>query len=253
MTNEEYVLSKIDRFSAGGGGLYSSFPRFIKLETSSNCTARCLMCGIDEWKRGGAIMKDELFFKIANEIILHKNDVTKVALFVGNEPLLDKSLAFKIKKFKDYNIAVNFSTNASLLDFKKAKEILDSGLDAINFSIDSLDKKEYEKIRKNLIFERVMANVICFLKMRNEKNYKTKIRVSIIKRNANKECFDEIYNFWARVLDVSRGDSIRIDDLSYVYGTDSKKDTIEQMQGNMEEIYKEANKKHHVIYYGIQW
>ncbi|MDA3967440.1 radical SAM protein [Helicobacter sp. WB40] len=161
----------------------------MKLETSSNCTARCLMCGIDEWKRGGAIMKDELFFKIANEIILHKNDVTKVALFVGNEPLLDKSLAFKIKKFKDSNIAVNFSTNASLLDFKKAKEILDSGLDAINFSIDSLDKKEYEKIRKNLIFERVMANVICFLKMRNEKNYKTKNKGKHYKKQCKQRVF----------------------------------------------------------------
>lgn len=246
MTNEEYVLSKIGKSSAGGGGIIgwnSSFPSFINLETSSNCTARCVMCGIDEWKRGSAIMQEELFLKIAKEIIENKENVTKVALFVGNEPLLDSNLAQKIKIFTKENIVVNFSTNASLLDTKKSKEILESGLNNINFSIDSLDKKEYEKIRKNLIFERVMANVICFLKMRNAQNYKTTIRVSIIKSNANKECFDEIYNFWSRVLDISRGDSIRVDDLSSIYGTDSKKETIEQMQGNMQELYNRANEK----------
>ncbi|QOR04224.1 hypothetical protein [Campylobacter cuniculorum] len=75
------------------------FPRFINLETINNCTARCVMCGIDEWRKNitQPYMKDELFFKIADEIIENKNSVQKVALFVGNEPFLDQNLPQRVK------------------------------------------------------------------------------------------------------------------------------------------------------------
>ena len=38
------------------------------------------------------------------------------------------------------------------------------------------------------------------------------------------------YGFWEKVLDFSRGDAIRVDDLSIVYGTEKKKDEINSMQ-----------------------
>ena len=76
-----------------------NFPRFINLETINNCTARCVMCGIDEWRKyiTKPYMEDELFFKIADEIIENRDFVQKVALFVGNEPFLDQNLPQRVK------------------------------------------------------------------------------------------------------------------------------------------------------------
>lgn len=99
ISNLDYVTQKV---LEGGKGEkledYLNFPRFINVETSNNCTARCVMCGIDEWRKNikGAFMSDELFKKIADEIIKNSEFVQKVALFCGNEPLLDTKLAERI-------------------------------------------------------------------------------------------------------------------------------------------------------------
>ena len=59
------------------------------------------MCGIDEWRKKikKPYMDDVLFKKIANEILVNKNVVQKIALFVGNEPLLDRNLPERIRYF----------------------------------------------------------------------------------------------------------------------------------------------------------
>ena len=78
------------------------FPRFINIETTNNCTARCVMCGIEEWRKKikSPYMQDELFYKITDEIKAHKDYVTKIAMFVGNECLLDKNLPARISYLK---------------------------------------------------------------------------------------------------------------------------------------------------------
>ena len=50
-------------------------------------------------------------------------------------------------------------SNGSVVDKEKADKTLESGLDEINFSLDSCDKETYESIRKGLNFETVVKNV----------------------------------------------------------------------------------------------
>lgn len=106
--NLEYVTQKV----LSGGKLESieealEFPRFINLKTTNNCTARCVMCGIEEWRKNiqSPYMHDALFFKIADEILQNQQNVQKVALFAGNEPMLDKNLAQRISYLSKPNSA----------------------------------------------------------------------------------------------------------------------------------------------------
>ena len=46
-----------------------SFPRFLEIETVNACNARCPMCTIADWQRNTPTMKDDLFQRIADEII----------------------------------------------------------------------------------------------------------------------------------------------------------------------------------------
>ena len=55
---------------------------------------------------------------------------------------------------------VFISTNVSLLDSARARELLRAGLDTIIMSIDSLDKATYESISSRLVFEEVMAHAL---------------------------------------------------------------------------------------------
>ena len=243
--NEKYVLGRI--VAAGGGAKlddFTDFPRYIQLETTSECTARCVMCGINEWRKNmkSHYMEDDLFYKISDEIIAHRDKVMKIALYVGNEPLLDKKLAQRIAYLKNNGIKkVNFSTNGSLMDYDKAVEILESGVDHINFSIDGLDKQTYEKIRKPLKFEEVLGNVLGFIKLRDKKGKKTQIRISIIKTKLIDDSMERVCNFWGKVLDFSLGDKIRIDDLSFVYGTQKNFDKIHAISLEEEAPYSTSN------------
>ncbi|MDY2585001.1 radical SAM protein [Helicobacter sp.] len=213
------------------------------METTNNCTARCTMCGINEWRKKmeSDYMEDDLFYKIADEIIANKDKVMKVALFVGNEPLLDKNLSKRIQYLKSKEIKVNFSTNGSLMDYDKAVEILESGVDHINFSIDGLDKQVYEQIRKPLKFEDVLGNVLQFIKLRDGLKKKTQIRISIIKTKQVDDDLERVCGFWNKMLNASLGDGIRIDDLSVVYGTQKNLQKINGMELDEKLPYHHTN------------
>ena len=68
-------------------------------------------------------------------------------------------MAWRISELKNRNIPETaIATNAQLLTEEKAEELLESGLDLIIFSIDSLKKDIFEKIRARLNFETVIEN-----------------------------------------------------------------------------------------------
>ena len=46
------------------------YPKFIEIETVNACNARCPMCTINDWERNYPVMRDNVFNKISDEIIL---------------------------------------------------------------------------------------------------------------------------------------------------------------------------------------
>ena len=137
----------------GAGGLVS-VPCYFGVETGDACNAGCPMGTIEDWHRDSPTMKDDLFDKIAAELIDHRNEVRRVSLYRDGEPLLDKKMPQRIATLKDGGIAeVNISTNVSLLNEDRARGILEAGLDSIILSIDSLTKDVFEAIRLRLKFE----------------------------------------------------------------------------------------------------
>ena len=48
------------------------------------------MCTINDWQRDTPTMKDELFEKIAAEVIDNADELRRVSLYRDGEPLLDK-------------------------------------------------------------------------------------------------------------------------------------------------------------------
>ena len=56
------------------------------------------------------------------------------------EPLIDKKMALRINKLYENGIKHLIATNVSLLNEKRATELLEAGLGMVIFSIDSLKK-----------------------------------------------------------------------------------------------------------------
>ena len=166
---KDYLTRRIDNKDKFENLL--EFPKYIEIETVNACNARCPMCTINDWERNYPVMKDEVFNKISDEIIDNKEFVKRVSLYRDGEPLIDKKMPQRINKFFKHGIKnTSIATNVSLLNEKKSRVILEAGLGMIIFSIDSLKKDIFEKIRVRLKFEQVKENAIKFLELRDKIN-----------------------------------------------------------------------------------
>jgi len=177
------------------------FPKFINIETVNTCNARCIMCGIDFDKRKNMKMSDELFEKIINEINLYSEHIRRVNLFFDNEPLMDRNLPEKIKRLKESGIKnVMIASNGSIINEMAAEKLVESGLDEIYLSIDSLIPEIYEKIRVGLSFEKVYKNIVNLIDIRNKHNSNLRIRLQMVLQKENSSEAKEFVKHWKQYL-----------------------------------------------------
>lgn len=163
------------------------FPKFFLIETIRACNARCIMCGIDFDSQPTAIMSDALFDKIAAEIGQWRDHVEKVMLYLDGEPLLDKKMPARVARMKAEGArCVNLATNASLLDEKRGRSLIEAGLDQVYITLDSLRPQVYEAIRLRLKFQEVYDNIRGFIALRDRLRPGLMIRLQMIEQELNK-------------------------------------------------------------------
>ncbi len=192
---QQYLQQRIDHSSSYESLL--NFPKYFEIETVNACNARCPMCTIADWQRKTPTMETDLFKKIADEIAENAQHVKRVSLYRDGEPLLDKKLPDRITYLKEKKIArVGIATNVSLLDERRAKNILEAGIDEVILSVDSLKKTVFEEMRAGLNFETVKENAIRFVELRDKINPSTSIWMRMVVGDKNLNEWTEYKKFW---------------------------------------------------------
>jgi radical SAM protein with 4Fe4S-binding SPASM domain len=176
------------------------FPRFFQIETTRLCNARCPFCAIDQWDKSTPMMSDGLWEKIAAELVEWKEWIRFVDLQRAGEPLIDKKIYNRVRQLKSGGIKhVAISTNASGLNERNARRLLEAGIDEVMLSIDSVVKEKYEQLRVGLNYDQVLANIKNFFKLRDELRPSAQIRVRAVciydPQNDSEEML-EWENFW---------------------------------------------------------
>jgi len=139
----------------------SYMPLRIWLEPTNHCNLKCIMCpnhNLSKNEKG--YMDFSLYTKIIDE--LTKFDPI-IYLHHRGESLLHPAFFSMAKYAKDRNLFLILHTNGTLLNEKKAYQLIDSGIDRVIFSFDGFKKETYEKIRINGNFDKTLANIIQFL------------------------------------------------------------------------------------------
>jgi radical SAM protein with 4Fe4S-binding SPASM domain len=176
------------------------FPKFFQIETTRLCNARCPFCAIDQWDKSVPMMSDSLWEKIAAELIEWRHWIRFVDLQRAGEPLLDKKLYRRIDQLKTGGIRhVAISTNASGLNERNARALLQAGIDEVMISIDSVVKEKYETLRVGLKYEQVMENIRRYFKLRDQLRPRSLVRVRAVCVFDPDEEQDELLgweNFW---------------------------------------------------------
>ena len=113
-------------------------PTFVGWNVLFDCNANCSFCDTHELHKQ---LTREMTHEEAMSIVRQLGEAGTWHLsLTGGETLLRKDLPEIIKEAKKYNMFVNVNTNGALLA-KKAKRLVDSGLDSLIISLDS-DKPE---------------------------------------------------------------------------------------------------------------
>jgi radical SAM protein with 4Fe4S-binding SPASM domain len=132
----------------------------------------------------------EEFKKIIDSIYL----LRKISLVGSGEPLLNPDLFKMIAYAKAKGITIGFATNGLLLNKDKCREIIDSRLDWINISVDSIEKSVYESIRRGAKFEELIENTRCLMELKGMKvNPEVSLWFAIMRRNLT--CLSQMLKF----------------------------------------------------------
>jgi cyclic pyranopterin phosphate synthase len=137
---------------------------YARIAVTARCNLRCSYCMSEEHECSPAPEHTlntgdiELLIRI-----LAETGVKKVR-FTGGEPLLRNDIAELVRSAKQTKGIENVSltTNGVLLH-KHLDTLLGAGLDALNLSIDTLDRERYKAITRRDLFVQVKANLEALL------------------------------------------------------------------------------------------
>lgn len=133
---------------------------YIRISVTDRCNLRCVYC-----------MSEEGIENISHEEILSYDEIIRICKVVANlgikkikitggEPLVRKDIINLIKEIKliDGIEEVTITTNGVLL-YDVAEELYEAGIDAVNISLDTLDRKKFFNITRRDKFENVFKAI----------------------------------------------------------------------------------------------
>ncbi|MCF8176967.1 MAG: radical SAM protein [Sulfuritalea sp.] len=118
----------------------------IEIFPTMNCNIECSMCSIEKYskKKNGSDLTLDDYQSIAKQ----GADLGAFSVAIlGGEPLMYKKLEDLIRIFKREHFFIDMVSNGKLATPERLAKMRSAGLDAVCFSLDSVDGAEHDKIR----------------------------------------------------------------------------------------------------------
>ncbi len=161
-------LESLGRAWRDGEETVEAWPAVLYIETAAVCNLRCPMCpatmGIPREPYRTRLLDMDLMPAVRRALPY----ATRCFLSGGGEPLLHPRLFEIIQELTDNGVEAYFNSNATLMDEDTARQIVDSGVNTISFSVDGATAETYESIRVGADFDTVVANITRLSKMKRE-------------------------------------------------------------------------------------
>ena len=192
--------------------IIESFPLHLLVEPISICNLRCVMCFQSDpsfrTKDYMGKMDFEFFKDIIDQAV--ENNCKALTLASRGEPLLHNKFGEMVDYCKNKFFELKINTNATPLTEELSYAILDAGVDIVVFSVDSHYKEQYEKIRIDGNFDKILNNInrFCEIKRLKSQYMKTSTRIAGVYLDENQSKKDFL-TFWGNIVDnVSFSDAV---------------------------------------------
>ncbi len=147
-----------------------TLPKILYIETTNRCNLRCRGCIL---YRGNWEPDRDMSFQDLVMITDQLPELQRATLHGVGEPLLNTSLFRMIAHLKNRNVYVLFNSNGILLDEKRQKAVIDSGMDELRISLDAASPQGYKRIRDSNKFNQIVQNLRTFRKLQAKRRAAT--------------------------------------------------------------------------------
>ena len=129
-------------------------PPVVRIEPASACNLKCSHCPTGVFEMARTIMKPDVFDRCLEEVAQHIPPIRVCSLYQGGEPFLNKHFMSMIPRVKALGIPlVKTVSNGMLIKPEMCDDIVTSGLDEMEISIDGHSPEENDLVRINSRFE----------------------------------------------------------------------------------------------------
>lgn len=160
---------------------------YLRISLIERCNLRCSYCmpeeGVDLSPKSHLMTYEEIY-KIAKTFVKH--GVTKIRL-TGGEPLIRKDIPIILEKLASLPVELSITSNAVIID-KFIDELKANGVNKINVSLDSLDRKKFKHITRRDQFQKVYDNIHLLVK----EGFTVKVNAVLMKGFNDNEIIDFI-------------------------------------------------------------
>jgi len=131
--------------------------RKVYIEPTSRCNLNCIACVRNVWNEETGDMDMNTFNLIPQQLKSFKH--LRAVTFAGfGEPLYHPYILRMVRHIKDLGVEVVISTNGVFLS-SIAEELVESGVDKIIVSIDSVNSQDFASIRNGASLNGVLDNI----------------------------------------------------------------------------------------------
>ena len=171
----------------------------VRFEVTDHCNAHCVMCPREKHDRAHGVMSDEAFRRSLDEVAAL--GAQQVVLTGFGEPTLDPNLEGKIEHAKSRGLRTYIITNGSALTERRARGLLEAGLDEMRVSFYGMSQATYGAVMRGLNFERTRDNLLRFLEIRAATGARCRVQLSYLVLPENAGDVDLFRDFWEPRVD----------------------------------------------------
>src|SRR5262249_31373268 len=172
----------------------SGGPIEITLASTAKCNLYCPMCPRHIYTFDNENMDLELYKKIVQDC---KDHVEFIWPYGIGEPMIHPNIFEMIRISSEAGVRTGMSTNATLLDDRRADLLLNSGLDYVVFAFDGASKATYEKYRSGATFEKTRENILSFLSKKVARKSSMYVVLQMVLLKENMREIDDYRKLWS--------------------------------------------------------
>jgi MoaA/NifB/PqqE/SkfB family radical SAM enzyme len=184
------------------GRLTGDFPSQIVVDVTEVCNLACVHCPHPEFEKSrhyeARYLDPALNMKMVDEVRDYGQKSTQYIRYTGEgEPLVHPNGYDMIEyAARTSGVFVTITTNGTIMNEKRTRRLLESGVHLIDISIDAFKPETYAKIRVNGDLEVTRANVLNLLRWVRESESRTKVVVSFVEQSENAAEVPDFERFW---------------------------------------------------------